>query len=158
MSRPLRIALRIASLGRTFFRVSWSDKWLLLQAAAGILIVRIGLWVLPFRTMVRLFQRHQEEEGTLTVEQLKRQRRIVWAVSAVGHRVLRKRPCLTEAFVAQHMLRVAGIPTRLRIGVQKDDRTGFAAHAWLEREGYVVIGGADSPTRFVPLPPISLGR
>jgi hypothetical protein len=34
-----------------------------------------------------------------------------------------------------------GISSKLGIGVTHDDEAGFAAHAWLEAGGRVVIGG-----------------
>jgi hypothetical protein len=40
----------------------------------------------------------------------------------------------------------------LRIGVIKADSGQLEAHAWVESEGQVIIGGSDSPFRFTPLP------
>jgi hypothetical protein len=74
-------------------------------------------------------------------------------VEAVGRRLLGDKPCLTQALVAQRFLRQRGYDTTLRIGVAKDGRE-LLAHAWLEREGRVIIGGGASPVRYKPLAPV----
>jgi hypothetical protein len=53
-----------------------------------------------------------------------------------------KAPCLPTALVAQWMLRRRGVPSRLCLGVRRDQST-LAAHAWLEINGDVVFGASD---------------
>jgi len=77
----------------------------------------------------------------------------VWAIKAVGRRLLGSRPCLTEALAAQWLLARSGIETVIKIGVATSDDGCFLAHAWVEHEGKVIIGGFSSTTRFVPLEP-----
>ncbi len=48
--------------------------------------------------------------------------------------------CLTRSLAAAWLLRGAGYEPRLCIGVARDG-DGFKAHAWLECEGDVVVGG-----------------
>jgi hypothetical protein len=40
---------------------------------------------------------------------------------------------------------------RLRIGVAKDTAQGLRAHAWVEHEGKLLIGGSEQLSRFHPL-------
>jgi hypothetical protein len=49
------------------------------------------------------------------------------------------------------LLQREGYAPQLRIGVSKAE--GFAAHAWLELEGKVLIGDSDV-ARFTPFPPV----
>lgn len=89
------------------------------------------------------------------------ERRILWAVAAVSRRLFPTRPCLTQALAAQFLLHVRGAsPTALRIGVARALGGEVQAHAWLERDGTVLIGGEDSSTLYQPLsnPVLSAGQ
>jgi len=55
--------------------------------------------------------------------------------------------CLTRALAGQLLLRKAGIESRLCIGVMRDQRHAFQAHAWLERDGKVILGGSNEEIR-----------
>lgn len=46
-----------------------------------------------------------------------------------------RRTCLTRGAVMFGLLRRAGRPVGLRIGVRRDEAGGVAAHAWLVRDG-----------------------
>lgn len=144
---------------RKFLARSWADKLLLVRALALVAAVRLGLSVLPYRTVQRLLGPEHAgtsaaaSQGTITREAQAYQRRVVAAVEAVGRRLLGDKPCLTQALVAQRLLRQGGYETSLRLGVTKDGHA-LLAHAWLERNGYVVIGGGMSQVRYATLTPV----
>lgn len=74
--------------------------------------------------------------------------RAAWAANAVGHRLLPERPCLTQALVLQYvLLRNGDESAQLHIGVAKRDEE-LRAHAWVERNGRVLIGGTASPHKY----------
>ena len=133
---------------------AWPDKVLLVRSLALVCVVRVGLWVLSYKTVQRLVdtplaeQTHASPRAAWAYQQ-----RVVAAVEAVGRRLLGSKPCLTQALVARRMLRQGGIDAILRIGVTKDGRE-LLAHAWLEHDGRVVIGGGASPVRYKPLAPV----
>jgi len=52
--------------------------------------------------------------------------------------------CLAVALVAQSLLMRHGYESSFRIGVRRSEDRAFAAHAWLEREGRVIVGGPQS--------------
>lgn len=60
--------------------------------------------------------------------------------------------CLTRAFAAAILLRCAGRPHRLLIGVRKTDEGGFSAHAWVLSEGEIVTGNLPDLGSYIPLP------
>ena len=73
-------------------------------------------------------------------------------------RILRKLPppwrhtCLKRAVVLHYLVRRAGRPAELRIGVRRDERAALAAHAWLVREGTPYLeAGADHIDSYQPL-------
>ncbi len=80
---------------------------------------------------------------------------IVWSVEAASCRIPFAENCLVKALVAHILLKEAGYPATLHIGVAKKDAESFQAHAWIESEGQVVIGAPeDDGPRFIPLPNI----
>jgi len=112
-------------------------------AAAACLGMWIALRIVPFRRLVRwtdVAPRRAEDPDRAPVA------RIVWAVEAVGRRLFPARPCLPQALAARGLLARRGVPTTLRIGIQKDEDVD--AHAWLERDGEVLIGGETSPDEY----------
>jgi hypothetical protein len=68
-------------------------------------------------------------------------------VAAVNRRLFPDRPCLTQALAARYLLSRGGVPSVLQIGVARHG-SDLQAHAWLEREGGVIIGGEQSPARY----------
>lgn len=80
--------------------------------------------------------------------------RMIWAVDVVGRRLFPQNPCLTQAVVVQRLLRRRGIPAELRIGVRKEQGATLEAHAWVEHEGEVVMGGRGLAEDHVPFPSI----
>jgi hypothetical protein len=142
------------TLLRKFVARSWADKVLLVRSFLFVCAVRVGLWVLPYKTVQRLVN-HALVPGEKATpqEELLRIRRVVGAVESMSRRLLGDKPCLVQALVAQRLLRQGGFDSELRIGVAKDGRE-LLAHAWLERDGRIVIGGSMSPIRYKPLAPV----
>lgn len=79
---------------------------------------------------------------------------VQWAVPAAAKRVPGAN-CLPRALAGSWMLAQAGLPSELRIGVAPEDGT-LLAHAWLEVDGEVLIGGTRSPDRFAVLPDLPM--
>ena len=71
-----------------------------------------------------------------------------WAIEMVGLRLLKDGPCLTQALAMQFMLKRSNLPANLCIGVAKGDGGRLLAHAWIESEGRVVIGGSEEELKF----------
>lgn len=128
----------------------------LIVAAAGILAAtRVGLWVLPFRwvrgAMGALGNPPRSRDGGGPAVE-----RIVWAVGAVD-RLVPRTTCLVRALAAQALLARRGHASQLRLGVAGGSGRAFEAHAWLERDGRILIGGPVE-ARYVPLPALDPQR
>lgn len=121
----------------------WRERRLLTGVALLLASLRIALTVLPFRMVLRLFDT-PPRRGMRPPSEVYR-RRVVWAVDAVGRRMLGSRPCLAQALAVRWMFRRHGEETALRIGVRRGAAGRIEAHAWLERDGAIVIGGHDAP-------------
>jgi hypothetical protein len=134
---------------RRFLSLPPGDRCLVFEAMACVAIVRICLWVVPFRKLQRLLRVWPRIGGV--GGRRPPMQRVTWAVTAVS-RVVPRATCLTQALAAQTLLRHRGYPAQIRIGVTKDIRGRFEAHAWLESMGSVVLGGSEDVSRFTALP------
>jgi hypothetical protein len=120
------------------------EKLLLLRTLFVVGWIRVGLWVLPFRTMQKLaFAAKKPKDSPYSVEQF------VWAVRATS-RYVPGATCLTQALAAQVSLSRAGHSPRVEIGVAKNEENKFQAHAWLVLNDQVLIGGL-GVERYTPL-------
>ena len=82
------------------------------------------------------------------------QRRTVWAVRTAARAIPAVSTCLTNALAAHVLLARRGYVSNLRIGVTRDEKGEFTAHAWLEQEGAILIGG-DWSDGFTPMPALN---
>lgn len=76
-------------------------------------------------------------------------------VAGVGRRMPGIGTCLTQALVAEALLRRERHPAQLVIGVERPGDSSLRAHAWVESAGGVVIGTARDLCRYTP---IAVGR
>lgn len=129
-----------------FWRLPRERRWLLVQAAALLALLRAALLILPFKAVAPLARKLQARERVTGGEIDD----IVWAVGVASRRVTGG-TCLTQALVGSVLLARAGYPSDLRIGVRRDPAGGFEAHAWLERDGEIVLGQTRDQTPFTPL-------
>lgn len=83
--------------------------------------------------------------------------RIPWAIRVASRYVPRGSNCLVQAVATQAMLARRGRSAQIRIGAAKDNDTQFKAHAWVECEGRIVIGGA-GVSQYTPFPPLEIQR
>jgi hypothetical protein len=128
---------------RKVFKLSAAEKLVLLQAAAWLIWVRLVLAILPFALVQRLVFT-APRTGRLGARSFRalRPARIGYLVAAAATRIPRT-TCLPRALATRILLGRHGHAAELRIGVDKDHNGGFEAHAWVEAEGKVVIGGPE---------------
>lgn len=122
-----------------FFRLSGRERLVILQAWLLLLLADLALRLLPFVTVLRHFNPACPPHVTnlsLPVSQ------IAWLVETAGRYCPTGTSCLKEALVLSRLLARRGIPATLRIGVGRHADV-FAAHAWLEHDGRVILGNRD---------------
>jgi hypothetical protein len=128
---------------RAVFGVRATEWWLRAEAAAMLIIVRLGLRILPYRTARQLLDRSAgpAAEGP-SIEHV---RRIARAVTVVARR-LRGSTCLVQALAANVMLRRRGLASEISIGVRRSGSgtTKLEGHAWVEHDGTVILGAIDN--------------
>ncbi len=133
-----------------FFGLTSEERRLLLTTALLVGCVRVGLWVLPFPTVRRLLGRLRRPAAAARDGNELPSERIAWAVNVVGKRIPGGGNCLVQALATQVLLDRRRRTARLRIGVAKDRQGNLEAHAWVESDGTIIIGGSDV-SRFVAL-------
>jgi hypothetical protein len=113
-----------------------ADWWLLVAVAVAQVVAAAALHAMPLpalRTRASRFRRLAQclVQGS--------DERIIWAIEATGRRLGRVSTCLLRALVAELVLNPTGGTISLTIGVRRT-ADAFEAHAWLARNGRVLIG------------------
>lgn len=160
---PGRLAARQRPVARIRSRLALllTERALVLRALVIVVAVRVALSCLPSGRVIRATMRLQtmriQRSGVDAAARAGwSPERVARAVRIASRRVPRA-TCLTQAVSTQLLLASAGRPSRIRLGVGRDDRGAFCAHAWLEVDGVVVIGGEELE-RYVRLPDLAAGR
>lgn len=129
---------------RRFFALARGERTLLLHAAVMVLVVRLALWWVPSRVVLRRVASYVGRTADRPKAGMPPQR-VGWAVR-VASRLVPRASCLTQALAAQILLAKHGHDSRLHLGVAREEPAGFRAHAWVESEGEIVVGGEELAT------------
>lgn len=127
------------------------NRRLLLRTLCTVAGLRLMLWLAPYRVW-----RPWLERAPRRVANVKGPRpsvsRVAWAVDRTC-RFVPGASCLTQALATQRLLSRYGYESQMRIGVARNDTGVFEAHAWVEHNEEIVIGGtAVTLARYVVLP------
>ncbi len=138
-------------------RLARSDRRLLLETTFLVWAVRLGLWLLPFRSLASLLRRlvpATQEHVDQSQDFIERASQAVRMTS----RLVPKATCLTQALATQVLVSRHGYDACLHIGVAKNGDERLEAHAWVVSNGRVVIGECADLSHFTALPPLEIGR
>lgn len=130
------------------FSISSDKRQLFLYTLLLLSLIRLGLWGVSFQNLRSWLARSRhitKSTSSPTVETL------VWAVQSASRIQPGKVKCLAQALTTQYLLERHGYAAQLRIGVAKADSAGLTAHAWVECQEKVVIGGLANLSAFTPL-------
>jgi hypothetical protein len=123
---------------------------MLLIALVVVAHVRVVLWLLPSRVTLKIVRRLEVIAASPSTAARPSVETITWAIGAASRRIPQA-TCLTQAVSAQLLLRHYGYDSRLCLGVARPAGGEFFAHAWLEHDGRIVVGGIES-AGFVRMP------
>lgn len=125
---------------RAYRRLSRPQRRLAMKSIVLLAWVRLGLWLAPFRIVQRVcghFGRVSRRRGDRAGVH-----EIAWAVR-LASRYVPQATCLVQALAAQILLGRHGHAGEVHIGVALDAKLGFRAHAWVESQGEVLVGGSE---------------
>jgi len=134
-----------------FLSLTPRERVLLINALLLLGAIRLGLKLLPFQTLRRILATMAQPTGTLQAAEKASVDKVAWAVIVASHYIPGAR-CLAQALATQVLLERRGYPTQLRIGFTRDKGGQMSAHAWVESEGRVAIGGAGNMARYILVP------
>ncbi|MBK8335806.1 MAG: lasso peptide biosynthesis B2 protein [Sterolibacteriaceae bacterium] len=125
-----------------FLRLRFSKRWLLLKAAMLLSTVRISLWLFGYQSVRPLVERGCALSPRLfdtaaTAEEM------AWAVAQVGSVVPGGRHCLSQALALRVFLARRGVQVDVSFGVRRGPDSLVIAHAWIEHDGRILIGGTN---------------
>jgi len=129
---------------RSFLKLTFEDKCILIKSFFLLWVIRIMLWILPFSVIQKVISRFTAVSGESHAIPLEK---LTWAV-AVMSRYVPKATCLTRALTAQILLAGQNYDSNLKIGVSKSNGK-FEAHAWLEADNKIVLG--ESEVEYTPI-------
>ena len=136
----------IARKLRTYACLSPRERRLAIGAIFLVALVRLALWVLPFRTLQRYCEGLSRRQPAATAET----REIVWALR-LASRYVPCSTCLVQSLAAQILLARHGLESQVHIGVARDEERGFRAHAWVKSQGRVIVGDLEELGQFAPM-------
>lgn len=129
-----------------FLRLPFEQKKRLGRAFVWVLLVRLGLWVVPFRVLNQWVPGGYQIEGDLQPDwgRVKEAMRFV----RMSSRFVPSATCLTQALAGRAILSSLGQTSRLQLGVDLDRDRTLSAHAWLLVDEKVVIGRTHDFARY----------
>jgi Transglutaminase-like superfamily len=133
-----------------FFNLNNRKKQLLISTFILLTLVRLGLWLLSFKTLQKLLSSiskakpQYQEKHQISIDE------ITWAVE-VSSLYTPGVKCLARALTCQVFMSRQGYESNLCIGVAKGEAGDLKAHAWLESRGQVVIGNVTDFSDFSQL-------
>ena len=129
---------------RRFLTLSREEQWLLVHASLLLTVIFLAHGRMRFTTLRRLVVRPLRRGDTPVKRDPRLADRVVWAVTAASQRAPGWATCLTQALAVQALLARRGYASSLHIGVMHGDQRELKAHAWVEDEGRILIGGPPS--------------
>jgi hypothetical protein len=123
-----------------WYRLSRDQRLLTLQAAAAVAIVRLALPLIGVKRLMRLTATRLGKPSNRTQAE-----DWVVAMDRAG-RYVPGATCLSKSVALCWVLRRCGCDVLVRIGARR--KPGFAAHAWIERDGQPLTPAHDGAGRF----------
>ena len=149
------------------------ERLLLIETFLLLGLVRLGLWLLPYQTLLHLLERISDRtldsrylrsgiswnNRSQTHNALSRNSEseaiklssIVKAVNTSTYYMPGGAKCLARALTTQVLMKQQGYSPQFCIGVTKTELGKLEAHAWIEYQGQIVIGELPNLSLYLPL-------
>lgn len=125
---------------RKAWALSWTERLLLLESAALLLAVELGLKLLPLKNLMALLETGRSVNGTGASQDSVGAERMAYLLEIASRYLVPKATCLKKSLALYGLLNRKGIPAKLVIGAAKADGR-LDAHAWVEHQGRVLTAG-----------------
>ncbi|MBS1774016.1 MAG: lasso peptide biosynthesis B2 protein [Bacteroidetes bacterium] len=101
--------------------------------------IKIAIKIFPFRTFKSVYSSFIKLIPVLSKRDNKKTQIMVMAIQRLQANLPFQVLCLIQALALKFYLRKEN-DYLLKVGVKKDERNKFAAHAWIEHNGTTIIG------------------
>jgi hypothetical protein len=135
---------------RKFFSLNRSDRLLLFKVVFLLGTIRLALKLLPFGQLRGLLAKISQPRANLPGTDEADVNKVVWAVRAASPYL--RAVCLPQALATQVLLARRGFSSELRIGFTRATGGRMSAHAWVECQGRVAIGGTGNMAGYILVP------
>ncbi len=132
------------NLFTNFLKLPQIDQKLLIKTLLLMMIIRLKLWIIPFNKIQISIEKNNTRKITNNIQVTK----LIWAVKTTSN-YIPQATCLTKAITAKKLLNKHGYSSQVKIGVGKDMKGEFEAHAWLEYMDKVILGVSEK--EYIPL-------
>lgn len=135
-----------------FLFYPYQKKKLLGQSLFLIWVIRISLWLFSFKLLNKWLSYFGSSGADNQQANWVDINSVVISVRACS-RYVPYATCLTQALATHTLLQIKGQRSQLKIGVKKDENEKFAAHAWVEVDGRIIIGKHPNHQHYLVLEP-----
>lgn len=133
-------------------RGGWRGLLAASEALTALAVTQVALRFCHFRSVRRVLL---AAAGVLRARRPVESSTLLWAMNAAKRRCPVRTTCLGEALVAEALFRQHGYSPTLCMGAARREGR-FEAHAWLEQDQAVVIGGpAEMVKQYTRFPEIA---
>ena len=136
--------LKIKAYIAAFWRFPLPEKWLLIQSAALLPWVALGLRLFGFnriQAILASFAPPMAHQERVSEQQIAQAYRSAFLVEKTTRHGLIRANCLQRSLLLWFLLLRRGIYPDLRIGCKLTSK--FEAHAWLELDGHIINDSVD---------------
>lgn len=127
-----------------FLKSPSSEKWLQINVLFTLGIIKLGLLLLPFRRLYNVVARFSHYKIDRDTREKIPLENIINVIDRASRRFLGANSCFPQALTGKVLLERHGYPVQVRLGVKQAEKSKLIAHAWLEKDGEVIIGGPKS--------------
>ena len=120
------------------------------EAVACLIVARLAVALVPFRTLVSVVSRPPGRSEVSSQERNRARREVSSAVARANLRLPGRTTCLHRAMTAQSMLRRRGVGATLYHGAATLPGQGLTAHAWVN-DGDKGVVGFEEASRYAVL-------
>lgn len=135
---------------RNFLVLPYQRKKLLIKSLLFVWLIRLGLWILPYKLLTKWLNSLGSSAITNEINDWKLIKEVSHTVGSCA-KYVPFASCLTQALTTQTLLRLNGQSSNLKFGVDKDKNEKLIAHAWIEVDGKIIIGGSPELSRYTVL-------
>jgi hypothetical protein len=123
-----------------FLKLSSAEKRLLIRVWILIGTIRLGLELLSFSTLKKIFI-YIKSLLAFSIDEFSEEQ-LTWAIT-VASRYIPRATCLAQALALRLLLQQSGHQACLHIGVTDSEEERLKAHAWVKSRGRILIGGSE---------------